>query len=605
MKLKLRRPYLSIEQLNEFELPDFAVLIGRNGVGKTQILDAIAQKHISVIGSVDFNIEKYDFNSFQPKSANPANWEKIREFDLVVNKFFFPDDGSTALVEVARKIYEDKASKYANDVSKLNEFDQISHEYVAKVLQTKVTSLIRDINCGDYINQIREKVIGPAIYIDFTGANQSNKDSATSILLLQAIISSGKLPHLLNEEDFLNAANYRGSTIANSLSEVFATYKLEQYLWAHRESEKLEKSVKELLLEYRERNPAPWLKLRDHLESLSGIFDSNELFNFEFTDPENDRITFSSYQNYQFDSEFRNLHTEQIYPLENLSSGEKILMSLCLATFNRKMGRQQPSLILLDELDAVLHPSMIKAYIYCLKEFMVKNGTRVIIATHSATTVSMLEEGEIFSIEREGKKINVVQVSKNNAVSELSEGLATIDNGLRIAASSKAAPITILSEGNNTLHLKRWAQLFFPDKVNVFDELPRHRNKDQLEAYGRLLANININSHILIVWDCDAKGNAKRLTKELTSTQNVTAFCFEQRSDTKESKGIENKYDDMYLSEFSTVSYDTGTNNLVSRNMSSKNKKEFAEHVFKCGTKKYFEHFDDLNREVEIILEKA
>ena len=603
MKLNLRKPYLSIEQLNEFELPDFAVLIGRNGVGKTQILDAIARKDISVIGSVDFNIEKYDFNSFQPNSGGQANWEQIILFDSTVQKFFSPNDGSTALVEVARKIYEVKTLEYASDFSMLNEFDQITHEYFAKDLNAKVTSLIRGINCGDYINEIREKVIRPAT--TNVSTRMGRKESVSSNLLPLAMKISGKLPHLLSEEDFLNAANYEGGTIANRLSEVFTIYKLEQYLWAHRESEIIEKSIKELLLEYRERNPAPWLKLRDHLESLRGIFDSNELFNFEFTDPENKRINYSSYQNCQFQAEFRNLHTGKIYPLENLSSGEKILMSLCLATFNRNMGRHQPNLILLDELDAVLHPSMIKAYIYCLKEFMVKNGTRVIIATHSATTVSMLEEGEIFRVEREGKTINVVKISKSNAVSELSEGLATIDNGLRIAASSKAAPITILSEGNNTLHLKRWAQLFFPDKVNVFDELPRHRSKDQLEAYGRLLANMNINSHILIVWDCDAKGNAKRLTKELTSTQNVTAFCFEQRSDTKESKGIENKYDDMYLSEFSTVSYDTGTNNLVSRNMSSKNKKEFAEHVFKCGTKKYFEHFDDLNREVEIILEKA
>ena len=603
MKLKLIKPYLSIEQLNEFELPDFAVLIGRNGVGKTQILDAIAQKHISVLGSVDFKIEKYDFNSFQPKSGGQANWEQIKLFDLAVQKFFSPNDGSTALVEVARKIYEVKTSEYANDFSMLNEFDQITHEYFAKNLKAKVTSLIRGINCGDYINEIKEKVIRPATTIVSTRGDR--KQSVSSKLLPLAMKISGKLPHLLNEEDFLNAANYEGGTIANRLSEVFTTYKLEQYLWAHRESEIIEKSIKELLLEYRERNPAPWLKLRDHLESLRVIFDSNELFNFDFTDPENNRINYSSYQNYQFHAEFRNLHIGKIYPLEHLSSGEKILMSLCLATFNRNMGRHQPSLILLDELDAVLHPSMIKAYIYCLKEFMVKNGTRVIIATHSATTVSMLEEGEIFSVERYGTKINVAKISKSNAVSELSEGLATIDNGLRIAASSKAAPITILSEGNNTLHLKRWAQLFFPDKVNVFDELPRHRSNDQLEAYGRLLANMNINSHILIVWDCDAKRNAKRLNKELTSTQNVTAFCFEQRSDTKESKGIENKYDDMYLSEFSTVSYDTGTNNLISRNMSSKNKKEFAEHVFECGTKKYFEHFDDLNREVEIILEKA
>ena len=603
MKLELRSPYLSIEQLNEFELPDFAVLIGLNGVGKTQLLDAIKNNQISVSDSVHSDIEKYDFNSFQPKSSKAAKWETIQYFDLEVQKFFSPNDGSTALVEVARKIYEDKSSQYANDDSKLNKFDQITHEYFDKGIQGKIFGSTRGINCGDYINEIKEKVIGPAATLVLTRGNQ--KKSVASSLLPLAMKISGKLPHLLNEEDFLNATNYEGETIANRLSEVFTTYKLEQFVWAHRESETCKRSVKNLLQKYTERTPAPWVKLRNHLESLRAIFDNEELFNFEFTDPENDGINFSSYQDYQFHAQFRNLHTGKIYPLENLSSGEKILMSLCLATFNRKMGRHQPSLILLDELDAVLHPSMIKAYIYCLKEFMVENGTRVIIATHSATTVSMLEDGEIFRIERVGRNINVVPVSKSNAVSELSEGLATIDNGLRIAASSNAAPITILTEGNNTLHLKRWAQLFFPDEVSVFDELPSHRSNSQLVFYGRLLSKMNINSHILIVWDWDAKSYAKQLTEELTNTQNVTAFCFEQRSGTKESKGIENKYDYTYLSDFLTASYDTRTNTLVSRNMSSKNKKEFAEHVNKSGTKDYFEHYDDLKMAVEKILEKA
>ena len=598
MKLQLRKPYLSIGQLDKFELPDFAVLIGRNGIGKTQLLDAIKNNHISVSGSVDSDIQKYDFNSFQPKSSDPANWKIINLFDLVIQKFFSPSDDSTALVEVARKIHEDKTSKFANDLSKLDEFDQIAHENFYKNLRANEI-----VSCGDYIREIREKVFIPATTFNFTRANQNQ--SVTSSLLPLAMKISGKLPHLLKEEDFFNATNYEGDTIANRLNEIFITYKLEQFVWAHRESEKYEKSVMTLLLEYGKKIPAPWIKLRDHLESLRVLFDSDELFNFEFTDPENDVINFSSFQQYQFQTEFRNLQTGNIYPLENLSSGEKILMSLCMATFNRKMGRRQPNLILLDELDAVLHPSMIKAYIYCLKEFMVKNGTRVIIATHSATTVSMLEEGEIFRIERERNNINVVQVSKSNAVSELSEGLATIDNGLRIAASSKAVPITILTEGNNTLHLKKWSQLFFPDKVSVFDELPNHRNNNQLEAYGRLLAKMKINSHILIVWDCDAKRHAKRLTEELTNTQNVTAFYFEQRSDTIESRGIENKYDNKYLSNFTTDSYDARTNKLVSRTMSSKNKKDFAEHVNKSGTKDHFEHFDDLNNAVEKILEKA
>ena len=56
-------------------------------------------------------------------------------------------------------------------------------------------------------------------------------------------------------------------------------------------------------------------------------------------------------------------------------------------------------------------------------------------------------------------------VARAEAVAELSEGLATIETGLRIATSDSAAPITILTEGNNVLHLKRWAALFFSRRL--------------------------------------------------------------------------------------------------------------------------------------------
>ena len=36
MKIELRQPYKSIQTLETQELPDFAILIGRNGAGKTQ-----------------------------------------------------------------------------------------------------------------------------------------------------------------------------------------------------------------------------------------------------------------------------------------------------------------------------------------------------------------------------------------------------------------------------------------------------------------------------------------------------------------------------------------------------------------------------------------
>ena len=129
-----------------------------------------------------------------------------------------------------------------------------------------------------------------------------------------------------------------------------------------------------------------------------------ELFNFEFSDPEEDTLTYTDHNQYSFETRFTNRTTGDSYSVKELSSGEKILLCLCLSAFNRDMGRRQPGLLLLDELDAVLHPSMISALIAGLKDQFVGNGTRVIMATHSVTTVSLLNEGEIFRVARSGNR---------------------------------------------------------------------------------------------------------------------------------------------------------------------------------------------------------
>ena len=43
MKIELKQPYKSISTLTTEELPDFAILIGRNGVGKTQLLGTLKE----------------------------------------------------------------------------------------------------------------------------------------------------------------------------------------------------------------------------------------------------------------------------------------------------------------------------------------------------------------------------------------------------------------------------------------------------------------------------------------------------------------------------------------------------------------------------------
>ena len=65
MRIELQQAYKSIATLTTEDLPDFAVLIGRNGAGKTQILEALKEGHAVVSGVGLKDIELYDMTSFQ------------------------------------------------------------------------------------------------------------------------------------------------------------------------------------------------------------------------------------------------------------------------------------------------------------------------------------------------------------------------------------------------------------------------------------------------------------------------------------------------------------------------------------------------------------
>ena len=66
MRIELGQPYKSITTLTTEELPEFAILIGRNGAGKTQLLEALMQG-VAVVPDVGVDeIELYNMVSFRP-----------------------------------------------------------------------------------------------------------------------------------------------------------------------------------------------------------------------------------------------------------------------------------------------------------------------------------------------------------------------------------------------------------------------------------------------------------------------------------------------------------------------------------------------------------
>ena len=87
----------------------------------------------------------------------------------------------------------------------------------------------------------------------------------------------------------------------------------------------------------------------------------------------------------------------------DLSSGEKILMSFALCLYYAEDNRQTtayPRLLLFDEVDAPLHPSMSRNMIRIITEVLVKkHGINVIATTHSASTVALAPEDALFVME--------------------------------------------------------------------------------------------------------------------------------------------------------------------------------------------------------------
>ena len=70
MKIKLNHTHGCIQSLEPVELPDFAVLIGRNGVGKTQLLEALDRGNAEASGIATSDVEFYDNNVVVAAKSN-------------------------------------------------------------------------------------------------------------------------------------------------------------------------------------------------------------------------------------------------------------------------------------------------------------------------------------------------------------------------------------------------------------------------------------------------------------------------------------------------------------------------------------------------------
>ncbi|MGY2438433.1 ATP-binding protein [Pseudomonas sp. SDO52101_S400] len=110
----------------------------------------------------------------------------------------------------------------------------------------------------------------------------------------------------------------------------------------------------------------------------------------------------------------------------DLSSGEQTLLWLALVTFATQFSATSsdavPKILLMDEPDAFLHPSMVVQLISFLDSFSREFSAKILITTHSPTTVALSPENSLYALS-DGV---VAAVDKDLAISTLLEGVTQI-----------------------------------------------------------------------------------------------------------------------------------------------------------------------------------
>lgn len=138
---------------------------------------------------------------------------------------------------------------------------------------------------------------------------------------------------------------------------------------------------------------APWTILNQLFEELKFKYRFKE--DYEFQTP-----------NMEENPKLRD--DEEIRSLLDLSDGEKAILKLALIALDEEISKDI-KVVLFDEYDAPLNPSLTEAFYHVIEKFYIEKGIQVIITTHSPATISLAPEYaqfyEIFSQEDSSPQI--------------------------------------------------------------------------------------------------------------------------------------------------------------------------------------------------------
>jgi len=354
MHIIVNTDHKSIKSGVEFDLPDFTVLTGKNGSGKSHLLEVISTQGESAVLDSERTLSTIKYIKFN--ELNPQFQEDISE-----------DDVKNSWRNVWNQLNNFIQSFKSSPRSYNNSFQDFIHRYDPHT--QRFLQYWFDV-AGDDVEKLTENLF-------YENYEISREDLFTSQIgtifkLYQTRLDENKMNEVSNREE--------GTSLPVLSKEQFE----QKY------------------------GRKPWSVINEMMRTAH--------LPYEVEAP----IRFRPSINYhlQLIDKSRDLRIQ----VNDLSTGEKVLMSLALSIYSTEEQAARPDVLLIDEPDAPLHPEFSNYLIQAVKESIVdKSGVKVIITTHSPTTVAMAPEESIYQMDKEQGK--PVKVTKQQAINLLTKDL--------------------------------------------------------------------------------------------------------------------------------------------------------------------------------------
>lgn len=408
--LAFSKLHKSIISLPEVTLPKFVVLTGCNGSGKTHFLEAIMNGHISssLIAHHKTDVLLFDWNTITPKDTgefSPSQHQTVRTTLFQnIKKAQESSLKSVCKTAVSLGIPENLCNSFldlkAIDEAKLKEIMPDSEQ--ARNTYLQLMSLLN--NAAEHVSES----------MSFNGNDEIRK--SVSEMLIDDPLSFLET----SESKFFNNSTFLWGKVdlfQQAFGRLFSTYRelihqnyiLEKFSPGDDISQKYLNETQFIEMY----GGPPW-------DFVNEILEKSHL-DFRIEPPVmHDR---SSYEPI-----LKKISTNTDMKFKDLSSGEKVLMSFALCLCNAKDERREqsfPKLLLLDEIDAPLHPSMTLSLLRTIQEVLIdEKGISVILTTHSPSTVALAPEESLYEMNPKGPSVE--KVSHSRALSILTSGVPTL-----------------------------------------------------------------------------------------------------------------------------------------------------------------------------------